>query len=233
MSRTVLRNRVGVEPGQVVILDQDGIVQAHAMIFPPAAAHGIFVKLTPAGNGLAGVVDSRSRAGHRIHIGPRGGGNAAEPLQKIEQRSFDGENQPRRSVDLSNHRAGRQDSAVFNSGVDRQVGRVGLLDDIEHRDTGKHARFTCHQLSGDGLLGQGGHHGGNVILGTIFLDGHLPQPAQSSTIDDLMHTSTSLFPCSILACVLTIEQPESCDRCRARSVKRSDAGVRSAAKSCS
>ena len=54
--------------GDVVVLDQDRIIQAEAMIEAAAAAHGVFLERAKAGRGLAGAADPQLGAGGVAHI---------------------------------------------------------------------------------------------------------------------------------------------------------------------
>ena len=46
--------------GEVVVLDENHVEQANAMIFPAAAGDGIFLKTPPAGRGFARVENLRA-----------------------------------------------------------------------------------------------------------------------------------------------------------------------------
>ena len=48
-----------LEPGEVIVLDQNRIVQAEAVVVPAAAPDRVLFQRTPAGRGLARVVRSR------------------------------------------------------------------------------------------------------------------------------------------------------------------------------
>ena len=64
------RRRLRTE-GQVVVLDEDGLEQAGAMVPTAAAADGVFFQPAPAGGGFAGIVDSCLGSGDRIDVFPR------------------------------------------------------------------------------------------------------------------------------------------------------------------
>ena len=65
--------------GQVVVLDQDGVEQAGAVVVAAAAAHRILFQPSPAGRRLARVVDPGRRAGNGVDIATRERGDARQP----------------------------------------------------------------------------------------------------------------------------------------------------------
>ena len=73
------------EPGQVIVLDQDGIVQTEAVVEPTTAPDRVLFQGTPAGSGLARVVDRRAGAGDRRDEPRRQGRDPAQPLEKVER----------------------------------------------------------------------------------------------------------------------------------------------------
>ena len=72
--REHLRHAAG--RGDVVFLDQHGVVQADAVIGAAAHAHGVFLCQAQPGQRLAGVDDLRACAAHRFDIGRRLGRHA-------------------------------------------------------------------------------------------------------------------------------------------------------------
>src|SRR5690348_4507282 len=71
--------------GNVVFLDQDRVVETHAVVVTAAAAHGVFLGEAQTRNGLAGVEDLRAGAGDRIGVAARHRGGAGKGLQEIER----------------------------------------------------------------------------------------------------------------------------------------------------
>ena len=74
-----------LNPGQVIILDQHGVVESLAMVGPSAASHGIFFQGSPAGGRLARIENRRFRARNRVHelLGQRR--HPAQALKEVEQ----------------------------------------------------------------------------------------------------------------------------------------------------
>ena len=74
----------GLEPGEVIVLDQNRIEQTEAVVVPSAAPHRVLFQGTPAGSGLARVIDRGPGAGDRRDEPRRQGRDPAEPLEKVE-----------------------------------------------------------------------------------------------------------------------------------------------------
>ena len=77
--------------GDVIVLDQDGVVQAHAVIGDASGGRGGFFQGAQAGSGFAGVEDLAAGAFDGVGELAGGGGYAAEALQEIEGDAFAGE----------------------------------------------------------------------------------------------------------------------------------------------
>ena len=73
--------------GDVVFLDQHGVVQADAVVGAAAHAHRVLLRQAQAGQRLAGVHDLRARAAHGLDIGGGLGRHGTEQLQEIERRA--------------------------------------------------------------------------------------------------------------------------------------------------
>src|ERR1035437_9479801 len=83
----------------VVVLDQDGIVEAHAVVHHAPGRGGCLFESTQSGRGLAGVEDLAARALDGGGELGGGGGHAAEALQEVEGDAFAGEQGARRAAD--------------------------------------------------------------------------------------------------------------------------------------
>ena len=67
----------------VVVLDQDGIEESHAVIGHAAGRGGRLLQKAQTRRGLARVEHPAFSARHGLGIAARRGGHTAEPLQKI------------------------------------------------------------------------------------------------------------------------------------------------------
>ena len=68
----------------VVVLDHRDVVEAHALVGAPAAAHGVLLERAQARRRLAGVEDHRARPVERVGPAPGVRGHAGEPAQDVE-----------------------------------------------------------------------------------------------------------------------------------------------------
>ena len=83
---------------EVVVLDENAVVEAEAMVRPAARAHGVFLDRAQAGKRLADVDDARLRATHGLDD-PRGGrGDAAHVADKVERDALGREQAARRGT---------------------------------------------------------------------------------------------------------------------------------------
>ena len=73
-----------LEPGEVIVLDQNRIEQAEAVVAPSAAPDRVLFQGAPAGSGLARVVNRGAGAGDRRDEPRRQGRDPAQPLEKVE-----------------------------------------------------------------------------------------------------------------------------------------------------
>ena len=67
--------------GDVVVLDQDSVIQAEAVVHPAAAAHRVFLQGAQPRGGFARAGDPGARALDRAHMGGRQAGHAAQAPQ--------------------------------------------------------------------------------------------------------------------------------------------------------
>jgi len=58
----------------VVLLDQDAVIEAEAVVPAAAAGDGIFLRQAQSGQGLARIDDARPGAGDGFDVEARGGG---------------------------------------------------------------------------------------------------------------------------------------------------------------
>ena len=76
--------------GEVIVLDEHAVAEAHAMVVAAATAHRVFLQQPPARRRLARVQHLTRQSGHGLDVACRRGGDAAEPLQKVQRRPFAG-----------------------------------------------------------------------------------------------------------------------------------------------
>jgi len=146
----------------VVFLDQDAVVQAHALILPAAHPHRVFLGDAQAGQGFSGIQNRRMGAAHGLDIGPGGGGHRRQGLQEIQRRAFGGQQRARIAVDVGQHVAGRHGVALVDPPLDGATEVERLETGVEPGPAGDHRGFAGDD-AGAGGLHLGDEPGGEVI----------------------------------------------------------------------
>src|ERR1035437_1698719 len=154
----------------VVVLDQDGIVEAHAVVHHAPCRGGCLFENTKSGGGLAGVEDLAARAFDGSGELGGGGGHTAEALQEVEGDAFAGEQGAGASAD------GGDDFAI---GAAVAI----LLEDVELIDAAAQLvdfPEQAHARESERLAGQktaGGHAGfrhagdaGDIASADVFFE---------------------------------------------------------------
>ena len=160
----------------VVVLDQDRVVEAVAVVGAAAAAHGVFLQRAEAGRRLAGAGDARLRMGDRIGHGARRRGDAGQMAEEVEGGAFGGEDGAGGAGYRGDRRAGGDRVAIRDRGreADRRIesGEGGLGEGEAGYGAGlaRGDHRACPGFGGDR------RHGGDVagaaeILGERQPDG--------------------------------------------------------------
>ena len=105
----------------VVVLDEGGVGQAHAVVGAAAAAHGVLLEGAQPGHRLARVAHDAAGAGERIGPTPRQGGDAGEVAQQVQRRALGREQGAGRRRHAGDDLAGRDPLAVGGEVLD--IGR--------------------------------------------------------------------------------------------------------------
>jgi len=121
---------------EMVVLEHDAVVEGEAMVGPAAHTHGVLLQDAQPRRGLARVADDRPAA--RDGVDPRvgGRGDSREVSDNVQQRPLHKEQRPRRSRDLDDLVARREERAVV--AIDVGLGR--RIDGGEHGEGDRHAR---------------------------------------------------------------------------------------------
>ena len=145
----------------MVFLDQEGVVQADAVVVAAAAGHRVLLRQAQAGQGLAGVQQLHGGAFDQVGVIPAAGGHRREGLQEIQGAAFAAEQRARRAFDAEQHLVGFDALAILHAPVHRHA-RIQLA---EHRiDPG---RATDHgRLAGD-HAGMRQAFGGDQLRGDV------------------------------------------------------------------
>ena len=108
--------------GHMIVLDQNGVIQAIAMISAAARTHRLQLDRSQARRRLAGMGDHRAGLGDSGDILAGQAGDAAHPAQEIQRRALRGEDAKRRAVHNGDHIAGLQRIAIMFAPGDGNLG---------------------------------------------------------------------------------------------------------------
>ncbi|MCY1400096.1 hypothetical protein D9M71_151690 [compost metagenome] len=157
--------------GDVVFLDQEGVVEADAVVVAAAAGDRVFLRQTQAGQGLAGVEQFHAGAFHQVGVVAGAAGGAGEQLQEVQCAALAAEQGAGRAVEGEQGLVGRDAFAVADFPFHLHL-RVELAEYLVHPgragdggvlagdDAGGCRALGGDQLGGDvaaaDVLGQGG-----------------------------------------------------------------------------
>ena len=143
-----LRQAAGMH--QVVVLDEDGVIQPHAVIAAPAGAHRVFLQDPQPGQGLARAGDARGRALGLCHGSSRQGGDAAQMRHEIQGRALGRQQRTHRPLHACQYLPGLHPLPVLRPGLEchgrvKQVkGQAGQIQPSHH------ARLTAGHIETGG-----------------------------------------------------------------------------------
>src|ERR1035438_85830 len=157
--------------GDVVVLDQDGIVEAHAVVHNAPSESGGFFESTQSGGGFAGVEDLAARALDGGGEVAGGGGYAAEALQEIEGDAFAGEQGARRAADGGDDVAIGAAVAILLEDVELIDAAAQLVDFPEQADAGESERLAGEEASGGAAGCRNAGDAGDVAGADVFFEG--------------------------------------------------------------
>jgi len=152
----------------MVLLDQNAIVQAAAVVVAPAHAYGILLQGTVARRRLARIQHPRGRADDALRGPPAHGRHAGQAAQKVQGGALPDQHGPRRPLNPRDN-APVAPRALLRQG-EHLHGRVDSPEDALHdRQAAQHALLLLADL-GDGpgprrRRGLGGQVAAAHILG--------------------------------------------------------------------
>jgi len=100
----------------MVVLDQDAVIKAHAMVGAAAGAHGVFRETAQARNGLPRIEQHRPDAVNGVDVLAGHGCDAGQLLQQVQGRAF------------------RRQQALGRAGEARQMGALGDALAVGHEN---------------------------------------------------------------------------------------------------
>lgn len=156
--------------GDVVFLDQKGVIEADAVVVAAAAGHRVFLGGAQAGDGFAGIQQFDGGVGDQVRILLTGGRGAGKQLQVIEGGALAGEQGGGRTVNFAQHGIGGDQLAIPHAPLDCDRGlklTKNLLDPLDPAD---HRLFAGDQGRGGGLA-VGDQTCSNVAVADVFAQG--------------------------------------------------------------
>ena len=101
----------------MVVLDEDPVVEAEAVVRATAAANGVLLERAQPGRRLPGVEDRRAGAFDRVDEAASERGDSGEAAEEVERRALAGEDCTRGACDPRDH--GRASSETVALGSER------------------------------------------------------------------------------------------------------------------
>ncbi|MNP07605.1 hypothetical protein D3C76_996340 [compost metagenome] len=155
----------------MVFLDQEGVVEADAVVVAAAAGDGVLLRQAQAGEGLAGVEQFHPGAFHQVGVVAGAGGGAGEQLEEVQGAAFAAEQGAGRAFEGEQRLVGADPVAVLHLPFHLHL-RIELAEYLVHPggagdggvlagdDAGGSQAVGGDQLGGDvaaaDVLGQGG-----------------------------------------------------------------------------
>src|SRR6266487_1225979 len=180
----------------VVVLDQQGVAEAHAVVLAAAGADRVLGELAEAGEGLAGVADDRAGALDRRHERRGERGHAGEVAEQVQQRPLRRQHDPGRPGDAAERAAGGDRLAVLQlrlEGRRLEVEPAGDLGkgDLHGGQPGDHAGCPRGQHRGRVRVEQraGGVPGRQVLVEGDPDSG--PERLRGDTLPDHRRTTSA------------------------------------------
>src|ERR1019366_3628717 len=122
------------------VLDQDGIVEAHAVFNHAPGRGGCLFESTQSGRGLAGIEDLAARTFDGGGVEGRGGGHAPEAVPEVEGNALAGEEGAGAPADGGDDVAIGAAVAILLEDVELIDAAAQLVDRSEERRVGKECR---------------------------------------------------------------------------------------------
>ncbi len=163
--------------GEMVVLDEDHVIEAMAVISATAAGDGIFLKAPPPGSGFTDVEDFCVCASDGFDELGRQRGDAGEALDKIKGGAFGGEQGAGGPGNFKEDLAVLEGFAVGGDAVDLDGGGKFVKGHFGEGETGDDERLAGfhHRLRG-GVFGNSGESGG-VAVADVLGKGELDSAA--------------------------------------------------------
>ena len=153
----------------MIVLDEDAVVKAEAMIGPTTMAHRFFFQSPPEGGGFAGIEQAAGGAAHGIHHLPRQSGDARQALQQVKGETLPGQQGRHGSFEPENRHVDVDPFAIAKETRDRD-GRIDQAEDLAKGfGAGEHERFPPEDDSLPRLSWVNHRLGRHITMAEIFL----------------------------------------------------------------
>ena len=162
------RDRAGGH--DVVLLDEDAVVETHAVVAAAGAEHGVLLCAAQPGERLARIEDARGQAGHDRHVAPGDGRRAGKRLQEVQRGPLAGEQRPGRAREPAQALAGSDVRSLAGIPLDAH-GRIDLAEHfVEPGPAAKDGGLARDH--GRAARAAGGNERGREVAGAdVLVDG--------------------------------------------------------------
>ncbi len=147
-----LRNATGGM--DVVFLDQDAVVQPHALVLSATGPHRVFLGDAQAGQGFARIEDGGVGTAHGVDIRARCRRDSRQGLQKVQRRALGGEQGAGMAADFHQHVIGGDGIALADPPVGHAVRVERAETGVEPGPAGDHGRLAGDDPSVRPLAGR-------------------------------------------------------------------------------
>ena len=130
----------------VVVLEENHVEQADAVVASATNLHGHLFEDTHAGSGLAGIEHTGAGAFHLLHIAGSHGSNATHALHDVEHEAFGLEQGLNLSFYHHSHIAGLHRGAVFDKHFHLHFGVEAVEHHLGNFDAGQNAFFLDEEF---------------------------------------------------------------------------------------
>ncbi len=138
----------------MVFLDQDAVVQPHALVLSATGPHRVFLGDAQAGQGFARIEDGGVGTAHGVDIRARCRRDSRQGLQKVQRRALGGEQGAGMAADFHQHVIGGDGIALADPPVGHAVRVERAETGVEPGPAGDHGRLAGDDPSVRPLAGR-------------------------------------------------------------------------------
>lgn len=157
--------------GDVIVLDEDGVVQTEAMVGDAAGRGGLFFEQAETGSSFAGIEDADAGAFDSADIARGEGGDTGEALEEVEGDAFAGKQRARRTFDIGDGRAGGELVAIVGAEFEQADTAAEVVDDGQDDGSGEDEILTGEEGAGGLRAGGDAGVGSDIARADVFVEG--------------------------------------------------------------